>query len=198
MRSISVRPSATSPASTILAEARRSVDITGAAVSLPTPLMMAVFPSSRISAPMRRISSMCMKRFSKIVSMMVPTPLATVLSAANCACMSVGNAGDGACDEVRAALDTIGQDFVGRAVEALHAFDDDSVGAGALDLRAHRAEEIRQVDHFGLARGVLQHGLTLGQCGGHHEVFGAGDGDGLQHQTRPLEAVRASLDIAVL
>jgi hypothetical protein len=37
--------------------------------------MMAVLPSRRISAPMRRISSTCMKRFSKTVSMMVPVPL---------------------------------------------------------------------------------------------------------------------------
>ena len=37
-----------------------------------------------------------MKRFSKMVSTMVPTPSAIVLSAANCACMSVGNAGYGA------------------------------------------------------------------------------------------------------
>jgi len=37
MRSISVRPSATKPASTRLAEARKSVAITGAAVSLPRP-----------------------------------------------------------------------------------------------------------------------------------------------------------------
>ncbi len=154
--------------------------------------MMAVLPSSRISAPMRRISSMCMKRFSKIVSMMVPTPLATVLSAANCACMSVGKAGygavrmstavgllsahidfdpgvahadfgagllqladdriqmlrpgilhpdmaagDGARDQVGAGLDSIGQHFIGRAVETLHPFDDDPVGSGALDLGAH-------------------------------------------------------------
>ena len=39
---------------------------------------------------------MCMKRFSKMVSVIVPTPAATVLRAANCACMSVGNAGYGA------------------------------------------------------------------------------------------------------
>ena len=67
--------------------------MTGAAVSFGTPLMMAVLPSRRISAPMRRISSMCMKRFSKIVSMIVPTPSATVFSAANWACMSVGKPG---------------------------------------------------------------------------------------------------------
>ena len=42
-----------------------------------TPRMIAVLPSSRMSAPRRRISSMCMKRFSKIVSMIVPTPSAT-------------------------------------------------------------------------------------------------------------------------
>ena len=37
-----------------------------------------------------------MKRFSKIVSRMVPVPSATELRAVNCACMSVGNAGNGA------------------------------------------------------------------------------------------------------
>ena len=37
-----------------------------------------------------------MKRFSKIVSRMVAAPRATELSAVNCACMSVGNAGNGA------------------------------------------------------------------------------------------------------
>ncbi len=93
---MSVRPCAASAASTSEAEARRSVAITGAACSCRTPLMIAVLPSRRISAPMRRISSMCMKRFSKMVSITVPTPSAIVFSAANCACMSVGNAGYGA------------------------------------------------------------------------------------------------------
>ena len=141
---------------------------------------------------MRRISSMCMKRFSKIVSMMVPTPLATVLRAANCACMSVGKAGygavrmstavgpaprmstsihesptadggagflqladdriemiragvlhpdmtagDGARDQIGAGFNAIRQHFIGRAVQARHTLDDDSVGSGALDLGAH-------------------------------------------------------------
>ena len=227
--------------------------ITGAAVSRSTPLMMAVLPSSRISAPMRRISSMCMKRFSKIVSMMVPTPFATVLSAANCACMSVGNAGygavrmstacgpaaahvdldpgvahldrgagllqladdgievlrpgvldadmaagDGAGDEIGAGLDAIGQHFVGGAVQALDALDDDSVGAGALDLRAHGDQEIGQIDHLRFARGVLEHRLAVGQRRGHHEILGAGDGDGLEHQARALQALGTGLDVAVL
>ena len=40
-------------------------------------------------------------------------------------------AGDRARDEVRAALDPIGQHLVSGAVEPLDAFDDDAVGAGA-------------------------------------------------------------------
>ncbi len=95
MRSTSVSPSAASPASTRLAEARRSVAITGAAASLSTPRHTAVLPSMRISAPIRWSSSTCWKRFSNTVSVTVPTPLATAFRAQNCACMSVGNAGYG-------------------------------------------------------------------------------------------------------
>ena len=65
----------------------------GAPVIFDTPRMMAVLPSTRMSAPRRDSSLRCMKRFSKMVSVITPTPSATVLSAANCACMSVGNAG---------------------------------------------------------------------------------------------------------
>ena len=39
---------------------------------------------------------------------------------------------------------------------------------------------VRQVHHLGLARGVAQHGFALGQHGGHHQVFGAGDGDAVE------------------
>ena len=107
-------------------------------------------------------------------------------------------AGDGARHQIGAGLDAVGQHFVGGAVQALHALDDDPVGAGALDLRAHRDQEIRQIDHFGLARRVLEHGLAVGQGGGHHEIFRAGDGHGLEHQARALEALGAGLDVAVL
>ena len=70
--------------------------MTGAADSWSMPRMNAVWPSRLISAPMRCSSRTCWKRFSKIVSVIVPVPSATALSAQNCACMSVGNAGYGA------------------------------------------------------------------------------------------------------
>ena len=96
MRSIVVWPSATRPARINDADARRSVAITGAPLSLSTPRTIAVWPSTRMSAPMRSSSCTCMKRFSKIVSLITPTPVATQFIAMNCACMSVGNPGCGA------------------------------------------------------------------------------------------------------
>ncbi len=51
--------------------------------------------------------------------------------------------------------------------------------------------EICQIHHLRLARGILEHRLALGQGGGHHEILGAGDGDGFQHQPRALSGVAA-------
>ena len=93
---------------------------------------------------------------------------------------------DGPRDQIRAALDAIGQHIVGRAVQPLDTLDDDLVGARALDLRAHGAQEIGEVDHFRLARRVLEHRLALGQRRGHHQILRAGHGDGLEHQPRAL------------
>ena len=50
---------------------------------------MALSPSSLMRAPSRASSCTCMKRFSKIVSVMRETPDARVISAMNCACRSV-------------------------------------------------------------------------------------------------------------
>ncbi len=78
MRSTSVSPSATRPAITRLAEARRSVAITVAPESFSTPSMTANFPSTWILAPRRTSSFTCMKRFSKMVSVTLdgPSPIA--------------------------------------------------------------------------------------------------------------------------
>ena len=78
------------------ADARRSVAITLAPVSLATPLTIAVLPSTSMSAPSRFNSCTCIIRFSKIVSVMTDVPSARVASAMNCACMSVGKPGCGA------------------------------------------------------------------------------------------------------
>ena len=93
MRSISVSPSATKPAITRLAEARKSVAMTVAPDSFSTPSMTATLPSIWILAPRRTISLTCMKRFSKIVSVTVAAPCDTALSAMNWACMSVAKPG---------------------------------------------------------------------------------------------------------
>ena len=49
--------------------------------------------STVMRAPRRLISGMCMKRFSKMVSVTRLVPSATALRARNCACMSVGKPG---------------------------------------------------------------------------------------------------------
>ncbi|MNF96345.1 hypothetical protein D3C84_791320 [compost metagenome] len=96
MRSIRVSPSAISAEITRLAEARRSVAMTGAPLSVWVPVTIAVLPSTWMCAPMRCISYTCMKRFSKMVSMTAPVPSAMAFREMNWACMSVGNAGYGA------------------------------------------------------------------------------------------------------
>jgi hypothetical protein len=63
----------------------------------------------------------------------------------------------------------------------------DHVGAGAGDLRAHRDQAIGQVDHLGLARGVLDH-RSPSASGGHHQVLGAGHGHHVGDDARALQA----------
>src|SRR5579885_1271047 len=86
-------PSATSAASTSEAEARRSEHITAAAESGDLPRTVALRPSTLMFAPMRTSSSTCIKRFSKMFSVMTEVPSACVASAIYCACMSVGKPG---------------------------------------------------------------------------------------------------------
>ncbi len=97
----------------------------------------------------------------------------------------------------RAGLDAIRQHPVAGAAQRAHAVDDDAVGAGAGDLRAHAVEEVGEIDHLGLARGVLEHRRALGQRRGHHQVLGAGHGDQVHHQLGTLEAFGTRLDVAV-
>ena len=71
-------------------------------------------------------------------------------------------------------------------------------GACAFDLRAHGGEQRGEVGNFGFARAVLEEGFTLGEDGGHEQVFSAGDGDLVEDDVRALEAFGAGLDVAVL
>ena len=105
---------------------------------------------------------------------------------------------DGAGNQVGAAFDAIGQHLVVHAREALHALDDDAIGTGTVNVRTHGDQEIGQIYDFRFARGILEHRLAVGEAGGHHQIFGAGDGHGLEHQPRTLEPLRARADVAAL
>ncbi len=76
-----------------LALARRSEAMTGAPERRGTPRTIATLLWTEMSAPMRCSSLTCMKRFSKIVSVIRLWPSARVISAMNCACMSVAKPG---------------------------------------------------------------------------------------------------------
>ena len=95
MRLTSVSPLAASPASTSETEALRSVAITGAPVSSLTPRTSADPPCTVMRAPIRASSGTCMKRFSKMVSVIMAAPSATHMRAMNCACKSVAKPGNG-------------------------------------------------------------------------------------------------------
>jgi len=69
------------------------VAITGAPLRRGTPRTTAVLPRTRISAPMRSSSFTCMKRFSKMVSVMTLCPAANAMRAMIWACMSVAKPG---------------------------------------------------------------------------------------------------------
>ena len=56
-----------------------------------------------------------------------------------------------------------------------------------------------EIDHFRLARRVLDHGFAASQHGGHQQVFGAGDGDAVEVHLRALRPLgRFGFDVAVL
>ncbi|CSC12736.1 Uncharacterised protein [Vibrio cholerae] len=97
-----VSPLAIQPAMTRLAEARRSVAITCAPLKRSTSPQITVLPSISALAPMRFNSGTCIKRFSKMVSVITPPPFAIMFSSVNCACMSVGKPGCGAVRTVTA------------------------------------------------------------------------------------------------
>ena len=100
--------------------------------------------------------------------------------------------------EKRARLDPVGDDGVDRPAELLDAVDAGRVLVGPIDLRAHLVEENGQVGDFGLAGAVLEHGLALGQSGGHEQVLRARDRLLLEFDLGAAEAVGLGPDVAVL
>jgi hypothetical protein len=83
-------------------------------------------------------------------------------------------------------------------VQAFHTVDGDGVGAGASDVGTHGDQEVGQVDHFRLARGVLQDAAAIGQGSGHHDVLGTGHADGIKEEVCTTQAAfrRLGLDVA--
>ena len=76
---------------------------------------------------------------------------------------------------IAARLDAVGHDGIGSAVQTRLAGDDQAIGADALDLRAHRDEQLAEVDDFRLARGIFHDAGAVRQHGGHQRVFGGAD-----------------------
>src|SRR5690606_5604862 len=106
--------------------------------------------------------------------------------------------GCGCGHQVGTGLDAVGHHAVATATETFDAVDGDGVGTGAGNLRAHRIEEVGQVDHLRLASGVLQHAATVGQGGGHHDVLGTSRADDIEEEVRTAQTAgrRLGLDVA--
>ena len=80
----------------------------------------------------------------------------------------------GQADE-RADLDVIGPDAMRRAAELAAAVDRDLVRADAVDLGAERDEEMTEILHVRLARGVAEHRGSRRRDRRHERVLGPGD-----------------------
>ena len=81
-----------------------------------------------------------------------------------------GGTHEGAC------LDLVRDDGIGRAMQATDATDADRIGTSALDVGAHRVQEVRDIDDVRLLRHVLDDGSALCEDGSQHDVDGRADG----------------------
>ncbi len=77
-----------------------------------------------------------------------------------------------------------------RAVEPGDAFNDDPLGAGAGNARAHLVEASGHIGDFRFARGVLDHGRAVGERCRHDRRMGAADGHLGKDDLRALEPMR--------
>ncbi len=107
-------------------------------------------------------------------------------------------AGERAGHDVGAGFDAVGDDAMAGAVELGDAGDAEGGGAGAVDVGAHLVEQGGEIDDFGFTRAVFEDGHAVGEGGGHHQVFGAGDGDFVEVDVGAVQAVGFGFDIAVL
>ena len=80
-------------------------------------------------------------------------------------------------DHIGAGFDLVGNDRIGAAVQVLHAVNLDHVGAGAADIRAHRVEEVGEIDDMRLFRSVFDDRQAARLDGGKHDVDRRADRD---------------------
>ena len=89
------------------------------------------------------------------------------------------------------------------AVELIDALDANRGRSRAVYLRAHGVEQCGQVGDFRFASAVLHDRLTIGQRGGHQQVFGSSHGDFVEDNFSAFEPtaflrIGGGLDVAVL
>ena len=107
--------------------------------------------------------------------------------------------GNGGGAGIGAGLDAIGNDAMRRAVQRIHAIDDQLAGAQAADARAHGDEAGHQIADFRLARGIGDDRLALGQARRHQQVLGGADrGEGQLDRGAAQPPLDAGIDIAAI
>ena len=100
--------------------------------------------------------------------------------------------------QVGTGFDAVGHDAMMRAVQSVDAANADDVRAGAGNSGPHGDQAVGQIDHFGLAGGVLDHGFAFRQAGSHHQVFRARHRHHVREQSGSLQSGRPGMDVAVL
>ena len=101
--------------------------------------------------------------------------------------------------DVGRGLDPIGHRLVIAGVElvGLDAGDPQPRRADALDLRAHRDEELAQVDELGFAGGVVDRRDTVGEHRRRQHVLRGADAREVEHDVGTAQTVGARLDVLV-
>ncbi len=97
-------------------------------------------------------------------------------------------------------LDSIGNDRVLGAAEALNAVNLNRGRSGATHARAHFIQKFRQIPHFRFASGIVNNGRAASQGGSHHQVLGPGHGNFVEVNFRADQSIlrRTRHDIAGL
>ncbi|MNZ62997.1 hypothetical protein D3C78_811350 [compost metagenome] len=107
---------------------------------------------------------------------------------------TTGNRGS---DQEGAGFDTVRQNAINAAAQALNALDGDAVTAGTGDFRTQRVKEVGSIDNFRLTCGVLNHGGAGRQGGGAHDGHGSANAHLVHNDVCALQAaIDGSFNIA--